>query len=198
MMNREASADESAVDEPRYFCYKAYIKLVWVISELFLYGLAPLSALLALIHADFEWLFPSYAMRALFPSFTLVLPVLFTIFSYILYWLIDLVIDVQQVSDNLLDMEVWKRCVWASVMLISNIYSVLLAVLVLQLIYYQHCAVIEEQVMHEQQNINEEGARYLRYRRQHPRQFINQPPNAGIQQNREDLNNNQADVENVQ
>lgn len=43
--------------------------------------------------------------------------------------------------------------------------------------------------MHEQQNINEDRARYFRYRRQRRRQFINQPPNA---------NNNQADVENVQ
>lgn len=44
-------------------------------------------------------------------------------------------------------MEVWKRCVWASVMLITNIYSALFAVVVLQLVYYQHCAVIEEQVL---------------------------------------------------
>ncbi|CAG9529571.1 unnamed protein product, partial [Cercopithifilaria johnstoni] len=172
--------------------------LLWGISELFLYGLAPLSAFFALIHADLEWLFPTYAMRTLFPSFMLILPILFTIFSYILYWFIDLIIDVQQVSDNLLDMEVWKRCIWASALLITNIYAVLLTIVVLQLIYYQHYIVIEEQVVREQQNIINEGrVRYLHYRRQRRRQLINQLPNAGIRQNQERLNNNQANVENV-
>lgn len=27
MMDREASEDESAVDQPSYFCYKAYVKV---------------------------------------------------------------------------------------------------------------------------------------------------------------------------
>ncbi|KAL3986383.1 hypothetical protein ACH3XW_42520 [Acanthocheilonema viteae] len=95
-------------------------------------------------------------------------------------------------------MEVWKRCIWASAMLITNIYAVLLAVVVLQLIYYQHYIVIEEQIVREQQNIINEGrVRYLRYGRQRRRQFINQPPNAGIRQNHEELNNNQANIENV-
>uniref|UniRef100_A0A0R3RH89 Uncharacterized protein n=1 Tax=Elaeophora elaphi TaxID=1147741 RepID=A0A0R3RH89_9BILA len=241
MMDREALEDESAIDEPSYFCYKAYVKMggyaifilysaigikrlyehanqlmildrctscqlyqegtagiLWGVSELFLYGLAPLSALFALIYADLEWLFPTYAVRTLFPSYMLVLPILFTIFSYILYWLIDLIIDVQQVSDNLLDMEVWKGCIWASAMLITNIYAVLLAIVVLQLIYYQHYIVIEEQVIREQQNVlNDERARFPRPRRQLRREFFNQPPNVRIQQNQEELNNNLANIGDV-
>ncbi|EJW71187.1 hypothetical protein WUBG_17906, partial [Wuchereria bancrofti] len=66
-------------------------------------------------------------------------------FSYILYWFIDVIIDVQQVSDNLLEMEVWKRCIWASALLIANVYALILAIIVAQLIYYQHYIIIEEQ-----------------------------------------------------
>lgn len=52
--------------------------------------------------------------------------------------------------------------------------------------------------MLEQQNlINEGGVRYQRNRRQHRRQFINQPANAGILQNQDELNNNQANIGNV-
>uniref|UniRef100_A0A915Q2J2 Uncharacterized protein n=1 Tax=Setaria digitata TaxID=48799 RepID=A0A915Q2J2_9BILA len=234
-MDREALDDEDAIDEPNYFCYKAYIKtagyaifilysvfgikriyehlnhfmivdrctscrkyegnnvdmLFWGIYELSVYGMAPLTALVALIHADLEWFFPTYALRVLFPSFMLVGPIFFTIFSYILYWLIDLVIDVQQISENLLDMTVWKRCIWASGLLISNIYALLLAIVVSQLIYYQHYINIEERVIHHQPNPRNGRVQHRRIRR-HWRQYVNQLGNAGV------LNqNNQANLENV-
>uniref|UniRef100_A0AAF5Q755 Uncharacterized protein n=1 Tax=Wuchereria bancrofti TaxID=6293 RepID=A0AAF5Q755_WUCBA len=234
-MNREASEDENDINEPSYFCYKAYLKtagyaifilysmigikrlydhinqlmimdqciscrlyeeqtagLLWGLSELLLYGLAPLSALFALIHADLEWLFPTYAMRTLFPSFMLVLPITLTIFSYILYWFIDVIIDVQQVSDNLLEMEVWKRCIWASALLIANVYALILAIIVAQLIYYQHYIIIEEQAIREQRILmNRERIQFYHRnnRHQNGRQFINQPGNAEIMQNHEELIN---------
>uniref|UniRef100_A0A8R1Y092 Uncharacterized protein n=1 Tax=Onchocerca volvulus TaxID=6282 RepID=A0A8R1Y092_ONCVO len=121
--------------------------LFWAIFELSLYGAAPLSAIIALIYADLEWFFPTFAIRLLFPSFILIIPILFTIFSYISYWIIDLIIDVQQVSENLINLIVWKRCIWASALLIANIYAILLAIIVSQLIYYQHYIIIEEQVI---------------------------------------------------
>ncbi|KAM3716412.1 ABC transporter G family member [Dirofilaria immitis] len=170
--------------------------LFWFIPELLLYGLAPLSALIALIHADLEWLFPTYAIRLLFPSFMLAVPILFTIFSYILYWFIDLIIDVQQVSDNLLDMIIWKRCIWAGALLITNIYAILLAIVVLQLIYYQHYIIIEQQVIHRQRNlINGIRVWYHRNIDQRRHQLINQPANDDILQNQARSNNNEADIE---
>lgn len=44
-------------------------------------------------------------------------------------------------------MVVWKRCIWASTLFLANIYALLLTLVVLQLIYYQHNIVIEEQVV---------------------------------------------------
>ncbi|VDN05053.1 unnamed protein product [Thelazia callipaeda] len=153
----------------RYYGGNTLELLFWALLEIFTYALAPLSALIALVHVDLEWLFPYLAIRLMLPGFLFVGPIFFTIntststmysitssvkqstlnsfkFSYTVYWIIDLAIDVQQVSEDLLNMDVWKRCLWASTLLIANIYALLLTSVVLQLIYYQHYIIIEENV----------------------------------------------------
>ncbi|MCP9257095.1 hypothetical protein DINM_000329 [Dirofilaria immitis] len=216
--------------------------LFWFIPELLLYGLAPLSALIALIHADLEWLFPTYAIRLLFPSFMLAVPILFTIslinynnhrinmpknihsdinnnnngsnnnnnnndnndlIMIIIVMIMMIMTSIvsnndnnNNISDNLLDMIIWKRCIWAGALLITNIYAILLAIVVLQLIYYQHYIIIEQQVIHRQRNlINGIRVWYHRNIDQRRHQLINQPANDDILQNQARSNNNQADIE---
>ncbi|VDN35738.1 unnamed protein product [Gongylonema pulchrum] len=96
--------------------------------------------------------------------------------SYITFWSIDLAIDVQQLPEDLFDMVVWKRCIWAGALFVANIYAFLLTCVVLQLVYYQHCIVIEEQILREQRQALNDGERFRNLRRQRMR--LNQRLNA--------------------